>query len=221
MMKNNLSIQLVVTTFIIGAIVISVWFTPVIDRAEQAEIAQPVQPAQRVEREVLKKESKPVDAAIERERIVKVNHVTQPATFSEVLAGITIVGVEASINMQSTADMEREVNALWQQFKDKEALHQNVNWASKPKIYAHYHNFNKTVTEAVLSIGYSLDVLLLSSFENKHSVSSNEYQIKRNVSQPELILQWQSIKYPVSDVVERYALDSSGDITQIDFLYAQ
>jgi len=209
MMKKSLSIQLVITSFIIGAIVISVWFTPTIDATNHAET------------EVSKKESKQIFSAVEKERIAKVNHVTQPATFSEVLAGITIVGVEASINMQSTAVMEREVSALWQRFKEREALHQNVNWASKPKIYAHYHDFNQTVTEAVLSIGYSLDVLLLSSFENKHSVSSNEYQVKRNVSPPELILQWQSIQYPVSDVVERYALDSSGDITQIDFLYTQ
>ena len=209
MMKKSLSIQLVITSFIIGAIVISVWFTPTIDATDQAET------------DVSKKESKQILSAVEKERIAKVNHVTQPATFSEVLAGITIVGVEASINMQSTAVMEREVSALWQRFKEREALHQNVNWASKPKIYAHYHNFNRTVTEAVLSIGYSLDVLQLSSFENRHSVSSNKYQIKRNVSESELMLQWQSIKYPVSDVVERYVLDSSGDITQIDFLYAQ
>lgn len=220
-MKNNLSIQLAITSLIIGAIVISVWYTPTIDTTDQAEISESIKPGLRAEMEVSEKESKQVDVAAERERIVKVGHVTQSAHSFEVLTGITIVGVEASINMQSATVMEREVTALWQQFKEKGALHQNVNWASKPKIYAHYHDFNRTVTEAVLSIGYSLDALQLSSFENKHSISSNKYQVKRNVSESDLMLQWESIKYPVSDVVERYALDSNGDITQIDFLYAQ
>ena len=218
MMKNNLSIQLAVTTFIIGAIVISVWFTPIIDTTEQTEIAQPVQ---RVERNVLKNESKPIDAAIARERIVNVSHVTQAANAFEVLTGITIVGVEASINMHSAAVMKREVAMLWQKFKEKEALHQNVNWVSEPKIYAHYHDFNRTVTKAVLSIGYSLNVLQLASLESKGFIPSNKYQVKRNVSESELMLQWQSVNYPVSDVVERYTLNSSGDIKQIDFLYAQ
>ncbi len=221
MMKSNLPIQLVVTSLIIGAIVISVWYTPTIDTTDQADVTEPNKTGLRAEMEASKTASEHVVAAVEKERMVKVSHVTKPATIFEMLTSITIVGVEASINMQSAAAMEREVSALWQQFREKEALHQNVNWASKPKIYAHYHGFNQAVTEAVLSIGYSLDALQLSSFENKHSVPSNKYQIKRNVSQSELILQWQSIKYPVSDVVERYALDSSGDITQIDFLYAQ
>lgn len=220
-MKNNISIQLAITGFIIGTIVISVWFTPTIDSTDQAGFSEPNKPGLRAEAEVSKTVSKQVVVAVEKERIVKVSHVTQPATFSEVLAGITIVGVEASINMQSAEAMERDVNALWQKFKGKGALHQHVNWASKPKIYAHYHDFNNTVTEAILSIGYSLDALQLSSFEKKHQISGNKYQIKRDVNETELKLQWQSIKYPVSDVVERYALDNSGDITQIDFLYTQ
>ena len=225
MMKNNLPIQIVVTSLIIGAIVIFVWFTPTINTTDQAEVTEPNKTGLSAETETSTTASEHVVVAVETERMVKVSHVTKPvnkpATISEMLASITIVGVEASINMQSAAAMEREVSALWKQFRENEALHHNVNWASKPKIYAHYHGFNQAVTEAVLSIGYSLDALQLSSFENKHSISSNEYQIKHNVSQSELMLQWQSIKYPVSDVVERYALDSSGDITQIDFLYAQ
>ena len=80
---------------------------------------------------------------------------------------------------------------------------------------------NRTVTKAVLSIGYSLNVLQLASLESKGFIPSNKYQVKRNVSESELMLQWQSVNYPVSDVVERYTLNSSGDIKQIDFLYAQ
>ncbi|MBV1921374.1 MAG: hypothetical protein KUG73_11880 [Pseudomonadales bacterium] len=209
-MKSNLAIQLFTTCFVIGAIVVALWFAPAISGAETVEIG-----ANKAFSEITQTEAR--SETVE----TRPSAVSNKPSEKEVLSGTTIVGVEASIDMRSAKIMESDVNALWLEFREKEALHQNVNWASKPMIYAHYHDIDRAFTTAKLFIGYASDVLQLSSLERTHSIPQNNYQIKRAINQSELMQQWQSITYPVSDVIERYTLGSNGDITSIDFLHAK
>lgn len=138
------------------------------------------------------------------------------------LSQIRIVGLQSAVDMSDGAGLQAELDRLWSRFSASDTLQNNVKWGEGDiYVYAHYSKFSKYGADATLTIGYDEKQLNFQTPGKVSLIPAGEYQLTRLRSAEDVLAQWSTVEFPVTAVVERYRLDSAGDIVSREFLVAE
>lgn len=199
----NLPSSLVVTSFIVAMVWLSLVFQPESAWAQAAQTNSSSQSSAAVDAEALPA-SKPV---IEGPVTVK-----EPAVAASTLkmAELALEGISRSSDLSPES-----VANLWLEFADRYDLHRRLN-ESKVTTYALYQNFNSDFSRAEISVGYRSEDL-----NGKGQVIAtltantyNELLAPARHSTEKIAMSWADIDYTrdVGAVLEKHQVNASGQV---------
>jgi len=142
---------------------------------------------------------------------------------------IELIGMSDTVALGMKGDNSDQIPELWQRFNDLKALHESIRWAKSVSLYAYYTDFNATLTQAKLMIGYDVTQLNRSVSVKKltetspalshSSLESGQYQYYavQGTTADALYKAWADLHLTRKPhaVLEHYQLDQQGKILSI------
>lgn len=136
------------------------------------------------------------------------------------LGGITLIGVRQEKVLLSRASARKTVEKLWQDFRNKDALHADLLNVDPLNVYVVYTDFDRSFEHATIGIGYPSSILSSREHGESTEVPSGAYSLlMEDIKDSQKVDQaWNKLDQgrPVQAVLERYDLAGYSKIEQIN-----